>query len=481
MQITTNYLNMEHDLGDIVRSFSQLSDSIVVNHTYLVDGNNLINIFTISEGFDGGFKIQVSGNTETVQKKYQYFSENISAYESDNVVKVRLQKREIKLTMYRALCEFTQSSHLWGSLMGIRPVKLFKSIFELEGKNGYEFFRDYSLVSKEKTDLVQSIYDLQKPFYPTGGKPLDLYIGIPFCQSRCYYCSFISADLRVTNQSLVEEYVDSLVLDIRNAKRMIIDHGYDLRTVYMGGGTPTALTAPQLSRVLKECEFDVNEFTVEAGRPDTIDKEKLDLISKVANRISVNPQTLKNETLQKIGRNHSADDFFRIYDMATKYNFDINCDLIAGLVDETADDFENSLGGIVALNPENITVHTLALKAGSKLRENTDRNINAEIGEMLNRSYSILGDSGYNPYYLYRQKYMAGNLENTGFCKTKPCVYNIDIMEENTSNIACGSYGISKHFYTENRKITRFAYPKDVRTYIDKLESNLSAREDLFK
>ena len=463
MQVTTNYINMEHDLSEVVRSFSQLTDNIIVNHTYLEQGDDLINIVEVND------------------KKYHYDCKNLSLYESSHVIKVRLLKREIKLAIYRALSDYTQSSHKWGSLMGVRPVKLYKSLQENEGLNANDYFRDYYLVSKEKTDLVDSIYNLQKPYYATTEKPLDLYIGIPFCQSRCYYCSFISADLRATKQSLVEEYVDSLVLDIRNAKMLIKEYGYNLRTVYMGGGTPTALTAKQLARVLKECEFDVSEFTIEAGRPDTIDKEKLDLISKVANRISVNPQTLKNETLKKIGRNHSADDFFRIYDMATKYNFDINCDLIAGLMDETADDFENSIRGIVGLNPENITVHTLALKVGSKLRENTDKNDNNEIGEMLRRSYSILGENGYNPYYLYRQKYMAGNLENTGFCKTKPCVYNIDIMEENTSNLACGSYGISKRYYPNERQVTRFGHPKDVRTYIDKLDANMIARENLLK
>ncbi|MEG2117456.1 MAG: radical SAM protein, partial [Clostridia bacterium] len=290
-------------------------------------------------------------NTISINGKvFEYVDVDPSINSFEDIEKLRLIKRDIKLAMYKAMVEFTHSSHAWGSLMGIRPVKLYKSLIEREKLDAFKYFLDYYLVSEEKTKLVDSVYNFQKPYFATENKPLNLYIGIPFCVSRCYYCSFISADLRATKQELVEEYCDALIQDIKNAKEVIKKYGYNLRNVYMGGGTPTALNEKQLAKVLDVCDFDVPEFTIEAGRPDTITKEKLDTISKYANRISVNPQTLNDETLKKIGRNHSIDDFYRIYDLASKYDFEINCDLIAGLMDEKVEDFDKSISGIIALN-----------------------------------------------------------------------------------------------------------------------------------
>lgn len=464
MNLTTNFNSIENDLGEVIRSFPNFDENIIVSHFFNQIEGKIFN------------EIQIANCI------YNFEEADTSIQTDKQIEKVRLLKRSAKLAMYKAMTEFTKSTHAWGSLMGIRPVKLFKSLIEEENLNAEEYFKDYYLVSDEKTSLVKNIYNFQKKYYATEKKPLDLYIGIPFCASRCYYCSFISADLRQTKQELVDEYCNVLVEDILNAKKIIKEYDYNLRTVYMGGGTPTALNERQLEKVLRVCEFDVSEFTVEAGRPDTINKEKLDIISKYANRISVNPQTLNDETLKKIGRNHSIDEFYKIYEIASKYNFDINCDLIAGLMDENVTDFENSINGIVALNPKNITIHTLALKAGSKLRESVDKNVNDKVTEMLKIGYQAMSSNGYEPYYLYRQKYMAGNLENTGFCKhNSPCVYNIDIMEENTSNLACGSNGISKRFYKEENRIERFAHPKDVKTYIEKIQQNLTKREDLLK
>ncbi|MEG1804929.1 MAG: coproporphyrinogen dehydrogenase HemZ [Clostridia bacterium] len=463
MNFKTNFQAIENDLSEVIRSFSEFDDNAEITHSFLQQDGKIYNTISING------------------KVFEYVDVDPSINSFEDIEKLRLIKRDIKLAMYKAMVEFTHSSHAWGSLMGIRPVKLYKSLIEREKLDAFKYFLDYYLVSEEKTKLVDSVYNFQKPYFATENKPLNLYIGIPFCVSRCYYCSFISADLRATKQELVEEYCDALIQDIKNAKDVIKKYGYNLRNVYMGGGTPTALNEKQLAKVLDVCDFDVPEFTIEAGRPDTITKEKLDTISKYANRISVNPQTLNDETLKKIGRNHSIDDFYRIYDLASKYDFEINCDLIAGLMDEKVEDFDKSISGIIALNPENITTHTLALKAGSKLRESVDKNINDEITGMLKIGYERLKTANYVPYYLYRQKYMAGNLENTGFCKTTPCVYNIDIMEENTSNIACGSYGISKRFYPLENRIERFAHPKDVRTYIDKLSQNLIKREELLR
>lgn len=459
--IKTNYPKIENDLNDVIRSFVNLPDDIEIEHIFSENVNEYINTVIING---------------------KAYSSNIKvADDNDQLKKVRLIKRYAKILLYDSLQKEYPEYHPWGSLTGIRPVKLFRSLTEKEGVDAEKYFIDTYKVSREKTNLIKRIYDVQKPIYERGDRGIDLYIGIPFCLSRCYYCSFISQDLTHTPNEMVDRYVDVLIKDILFAKQIIIANNYTLRSVYMGGGTPTSLNEEQLARVLSVCDFDVDEFTIEAGRPDTITKGKLDEIAKVANRISINPQTSHNKTLELIGRKHTFEDFLDCYDMAKKYNFSINCDLIAGLSGETSGDFVESVEKIIDLDPDNITLHTLALKAGSKLKETTTKNINDEIIDMINGGYKLLFDNGYKPYYLYRQKYMAGNLENTGFFKHSPCVYNIDIMEENTSNIACGANAISKRYFFGDNRIERFAYPKDVKTYIEKIDDNLIKREKLFE
>lgn len=459
--IKTNYPKIENDLNDVIRSFVNLPDDIEIEHIFSENVNEYINTVIIND---------------------KTYSSNIKvANDNDQLKKVRLIKRYAKILLYDSLQKEYPEYHPWGSLTGIRPVKLFRSLTEKEGVDAEKYFIGTYKVSREKTDLIKRIYDVQKPIYERGDRGIDLYIGIPFCLSRCYYCSFISQDLTHTPNEMVDRYVDALIKDILFAKQIIIANNYKLRSVYMGGGTPTSLNEEQLARVLSVCDFDVNEFTIEAGRPDTITKGKLDEIAKVANRISINPQTSHNKTLELIGRKHTFEDFLDCYDQAKKYNFSINCDLIAGLSGETSRDFIESVEKIIDLDPDNITLHTLALKAGSKLKETTTKNINDEIIDMVNGGYKLLFDNGYKPYYLYRQKYMAGNLENTGFFKHSPCVYNIDIMEENTSNIACGANAISKRYFFGDNRIERFAYPKDVKTYIEKIDDNLIKREKLFE
>ncbi len=458
--IKTNYPKIENDLNDVIRSFVNLPENVEIEHIFFENDGEFINT------------VIIDGNV---------FNSSVKADKDfDELKRTRIIKRYAKILLYESLQKIYPEFHPWGSLTGIRPVKLFRSLTEKENVDAEMFFSDIYKVSLEKTKLVKQIYDIQKPLYERGDRGIDLYIGIPFCLSRCYYCSFISQDLHHTPEEMVDRYVDSLINDILCAKQIIIANNYKLRSVYMGGGTPTSLNERQLAKVLSVCDFEVNEFTIEAGRPDTITKGKLDEIAKVANRISINPQTSHDKTLELIGRKHTFKDFLDCYEMAKKYNFSINCDLIAGLSGETAKDFVESVEKIISLSPDNITLHTLALKAGSKLKESTNKNINDEITDMVDGGYKLLFESGYKPYYLYRQKYMAGNLENTGFFKDTPCIYNIDIMEENTSNIACGANAVSKRFYFKDNRIERFAYPKDVKTYIEKLDDNINKREKLF-
>lgn len=462
MPFSSNSKWLKHDLDEVIRAFPINITNIEITHDFIESILFIKNNITINE------------------KTYSYSSPNTVKNEENEVVRKRIIKRVAKLAMYEAMSNYFNVNLPWGSLMGVRPIKLYKSLIDNEAIDAYRYFQDYYKVSKQKTNLVQNIYNYQLDYFSKNEKDLILYVGIPFCVSRCYYCSFISADLRNTSDILVDKYVDALCLDIVNAKQLIRDKGYNLKSVYMGGGTPTALNAMQLEKILLYMDFDNIEYTVEAGRADTIDDEKLKLISQRANRISINPQTLNDTTLQKIGRNHTSKDFFNTFELARKYDFEINCDLISGLVDETVNDVENSVKGVINLNPEDITMHTLSLKAGSKLKETTKENINNEIGKMLDITYKLVDEAGYRPYYLYRQKYMAGGFENVGFTKNTPCTYNIDIMQENTINLACGSYGISKRYYRNPEHITRFAMPKDVKTYIDKLSINLEKRDKLF-
>jgi oxygen-independent coproporphyrinogen-3 oxidase len=255
-----------------------------------------------------------------------------------------------------------------------------------------------------------------------------------------------------------------------------------LRSVYIGGGTPVTLRRDLLERVLKAIGYSGVEFTVEAGRPDCITEDSLKLLKDYGvTRICVNPQTFNDKTLALIGRRHTANDVVEKFALAKKYGFDVNMDLIAGLPDETFDDFAYSIDKAISLKPENITVHTLCLKKGADLKNDNERLSGEGVTQMVEYSHKQLHSAEYLPYYLYRQKYMAGNLENTGYAlKGKACTYNIDVMEEIADNIACGANAVSKVVFGGENRIERYANPKDVKTYIDKIETIKAEKNKLF-
>lgn len=390
----------------------------------------------------------------------------------------RYMRRFAKLAFYSVLSQEYGYNMPYGALTGIRPTKLAYAEIAA-GRDFKELFNKMS-VSKENAALVEKILQVQKPFYQNAGGQ-DLFISLPFCPTKCEYCSFITAPISST-QKYVEGYVACLEREIASVKPLLTD----IKSIYVGGGTPFTISEGQLERIyaainalnLKKCEF-----TVEAGRPDTFTEEKLKLTKEHGvTRICINPQSFKDETLVKIGRKHTCADVFKAFEMAEKYGFDINLDLIAGLTDESVADFENSLKRAIELNPANITVHTLSLKAGAKLKETCNR-LNVEgIGAMLNLSRQMLYAAGYVPYYMYRQKYQAGGHENCGWAKPdKVCVYNIDVMEEIADNIAVGANAISKRVYKGEVKIERCASPKDVPTYVAKVDKIIEERNNLFK
>ena len=263
---------------------------------------------------------------------------------------------------------------------------------------------------------------------------------------------------------------------------MIIKKHYIINSIYIGGGTPTSLSAEQLDMLLSYINYNVKEFTVECGRPDTITEEKLQVLKKHnVTRISINPQTFCNKTLKDIGRNHTSKDILEAYKIALKYNFVINMDLIAGLGNETLTTFKKSINKAIEYSPDNITVHTLSIKRGSDLKTNGgDISKISEVEKMIAYSHEILSNNGYKPYYLYKQKNMLGNLENIGYYRENMCVFNVDSMEEFATIIACGANAISKRYYYLDNKIERFANLKNINEYINRIDEMIEKKQQLF-
>ncbi len=454
--IDTNIEFLNCDLNEVLNLFKSGND-ITVKHRFKESEKKFVNTITING------KVFAYGN---------YVGEI-----SDPICHKRLLKRYAKLSLYKALSKFYEKELPWGALTGIRPTKL--AYQQLKDSGEFEdFFMDTMKVSENKTNLIKNVLASQNGIYKIDDNSTDFFVFIPFCPSRCKYCSFISADIK-SAQKYVDDYVDALIDEINFSKKFI----KNLRSIYIGGGTPVALPNSQLERVLSAIDS-INtgvEYTVEAGRPDAITKENLQILKNHGvTRICINPQTFIDRTLVSLGRNHTSAEVEEKFNLV-KGMFDINMDLIAGLEGETFEDFKYSLDKAISLSPENITVHTLCIKKGSRLAE-AEKHLSGEIVcDMVEYAHQSLSNSGYMPYYLYRQKYMAGNLENVGYTKpNKACVYNIDIMEEISSNVACGANAISKRIYNGGERIERSASPKDVLTYLNKLDIIKKDKEKLF-
>lgn len=397
----------------------------------------------------------------------------------------REAKRAAKISVYRALLSFFKTPLPWGSLTGIRPTKLLRDSETLLGAPGAKslFLHTFD-VSSQKYDLAKAIVDAQAGLYPGDGE-LDVYIGIPFCVTRCAYCSFASYTPDVFKNA-ESQYVTALLSEMTFAEEIIGNR--HVRALYIGGGTPTALSESSLEKVLARASKiarNAKEFTVEAGRPDTITEQKLAMIkASGAGRISVNAQSMFDETLIKIGRRHTAAQFLESYGLAIKAGFDaINVDLIAGLPGETQDHIEKSLNQVIGLKPENITVHTLAVKRASAFAAaNMDAfPTDTQNAQSVATAHDMLESAGYNAYYMYRQKYMKGSLENAGYTlRGKACLYNIDNMEELCDVLAFGAGAISKRLFAGGARIERAANVKDLKGYIERHGEMADAKRTLF-
>lgn len=396
-------------------------------------------------------------------------------------------KRCLKIAFYIALSKYTGEKMPWGSLTGIRPTKLYYEIFNSNHSHNktYKILKSFYLVDKTKIKLLQQIIKVQQTVFKKNShqNKYDLYINIPFCSSRCYYCSFVSTIISEKNINVLDDYLDALFYELKETVNFLKLKNIKLNTVYIGGGTPTILNEENLEKLLKIIPSDIAEFTVEAGRPDSITKSKLDILQKYnVNRISINPQTFSDKTLKFIGRNHKSNDIVKTFKLARKYNFKINMDLIAGLYNEKFCDFKNSLKKTINLNPDNITVHTLCVKNSSDLKLNKAITSHSkDVVKMIKYSLNLLTKKKYLPYYVYRQKYMLGNLENIGYSKINSiCENNINSMEEISSIIGVGANAISKRLF-DNSRIERFANTKDISLYINNIFNITAQKIDFFK
>ena len=457
LEFKTNRSDIESELLDEIKLFFPYAENCEVSAEHIY-----------SQSACGG-KTELTNVLILNGRKYSYRSELLR--ELSESAKKRLDKRECKLSVFKAFSDFTGIKPPWGSLTGIRPSKLVYDMMNegLPLSKCADKLCERFCVTPQKAELIVEIVSNQRGFYIADSDLFNLYIHIPFCPTKCNYCSF-TTELASKCSAVIPVYLDKLKEEITDAVNTVEKLG-KLHSVYVGGGTPTVLEAEQLYSLLADFPFRDVEFTVEAGRPDSITDEKLDAIKRAgANRICVNPQTLNDRTLKAIGRSHTAEDFYSKYRLAEKYGFTINVDLIAGLTNETLDDFIGTLDAAAALNPDNITVHTLSRKNGSELKQ-TGIYDNCYVPAMTGYALEKLGKSGYIPYYLYRQKQMLGNLENVGYCKPgKQCINNITTMEDCMSVIACGAGSITKAVSHGEKRIARFADLRDVKLYIERFD-----------
>ena len=403
---------------------------------------------------------------------------------------VRLRRQILQQSYYLAARQLLPQEPAWGALAGVRPTKI-TTKHMLEGgtpKSADRLLRDVYYVTPDRrrlaVDCSVSTVDAVRKMEP---QDISLYVGIPFCPTRCTYCSFVSRTVGRKTE-LLEPYLQALMKEIQVSGRLLAQSGRSLRTIYIGGGTPSTLSGSQLARLMDAIteSFDLSrciEFTVEGGRPDTLDAEKLRTIrAHGADRMSINPQTMEEHVLRACGRPHTAEDVIRAYGEAVDAGFTaINMDLIAGLPKDTVDGFCESLRQVAALNPANITVHTLALKKGADLFEHRENLPTAqEVTQMVRFAEEELRSLSYKPYYLYRQKYMSGSFENVGWSRDHlDCLYNIYMMEELHTILSLGGGGMNKVNLPDG-KLQRFHNPKFPEQYIEMLDSVLAQKEELF-
>ncbi len=477
---------------------------IILNHSYHYEIENLVRLFfpdelietTTEEGederfvktrlvlLDGGAHVFVSARIESSASLEREYS---LSQKVDDETEDSFFERKMAQLLFKLLQSMTDYTPPWGILTGVRPAKLMTTLSLARGDEwAKEYFERELFVSKEKTELALSVSKKEQPLICAGEKnSFSLYVSIPFCPSRCSYCSFVSHS-NESAKKLMPVYVELLCREIEETGKIAKALSLKLESVYIGGGTPTALSAEQLALVTAAIarSFDITaecEYTIEAGRPDSVTGEKLDVIrNSGAGRISINPQTFSNDVLQAIGRRHTAEMTEQAMLLAREHGFDnINMDLIAGLPTDTFENFRHTLEKTLSFEPENITVHTLALKRSSSLvTQEKEKGSALEAQRMLSLAFSTLIENGYEPYYMYRQSRCLGNLENVGWAKKgRECRYNVYMMEECHTVLACGAGAVTKlrsPVSSHIERIFNFKYPYE---YIDRFSELLERKE----
>ncbi|MGE5630354.1 MAG: coproporphyrinogen dehydrogenase HemZ [Caulobacteraceae bacterium] len=402
-------------------------------------------------------------------------------------------KRLIKKSMYKLMTKVFDKEFPWGILTGIRPVKIVHDLLDkgFPKESIINRLQSEYLMSRDRAELSLEIANIERPFiYPMRDNSLSLYIGIPFCPSRCHYCSFTSNPISRFKDS-VDTYVESLMKEIKEVSNYLNNEGFSVQTVYIGGGTPTVLNEIQLKRLIdciNNCfSRSFEEFTCEAGRPDSINAAKLQAMKAGGvTRISINPQTMKNETLRRIGRVHSTESVLKSFAMAREAGFrNINMDMIVGLPGEKLDSVAYTLDEIKKLAPDSVTVHTMAIKRASVYNEHfkeIELPDDDEVSAMMEYTKEFLRGMNMHPYYLYRQKHMLQNLENIGFSrKGLECIYNMQIIEEKQTIVAFGADAVTKVVIGSENRIERQHNIKDVKLYINNVDEMIKKKIEQLK
>lgn len=467
-------LDLSYDYGHMMQTFLEGianpdSDDIQVTQTLCEEG--ILGKLNFGEGV-----YEILTDYKALSAKHQ-IARDLKVY--------------FKLNFYDLLSHVLEPKNPYGTLVGIRPVKL---VHEMMGLHRSDlaissYLEDVYRVTPEKIRLMLGIAKLERPILEAQeDKNISLYICIPFCRTRCLYCSF-PANPVAQKGHLMDRYVTQLTHEIVEMAKDIKERGLTVDCIYIGGGTPTALTSPQLETLLT-CVADnfdreqVLEYTVEAGRPDTLDDDKLALMAHFkVDRICINPQTMVDHTLVEIGRDHKAQAVNDLFEKSRSYGFKhINMDLIAGLGSETESDMAYTIDEILKMRPENVTVHTLAVKRASKLNElKGDVALQSAntVSNMVGIATEKLLKAGYEPYYMYRQKQMIGNLENIGFAlPNEVCVYNVRTMEEQHSILALGAGAISKIYFKEENRLERFSNSKGLEDYLARTDELIQRKKD---
>lgn len=473
-EIQNSELDLAYDYGHMIQTFLKGEadpDSDEIDVLQVVG----------TEKIEG--QLTLKGKTFSIETHFKNLTEK---HQIQRDLKVYL-----KLNLFDLLSQVMRPCNPYGTLVGIRPVKLVHEMLKL-GRSDHEistYLKEVYRVTEEKISLMLGIAKLEQPILEEqGDKTISLYICIPFCRTRCLYCSF-PANSVAQKGHLMDRYVEQLTHEITEMAKDIKTRDLTVDCIYIGGGTPTALTAKQLEKLLLcvDEHFDrskVLEYTVEAGRPDTLDDEKLALMAQFkVDRICVNPQTMVDHTLKEIGRDHNAQDVEELFSKARTHGFKhINMDLIAGLGTETEMDMAYTIDEILKMRPENVTVHTLAVKRASKLNElKGDMLLQSAntVSDMVGLATEKLLQAGYEPYYMYRQKQMIGNLENIGFAlPNEVCVYNVRTMEEQHSILALGAGAISKIYFKDENRLERFSNSKGLEDYLARTDELIQRKKD---